>query len=647
MGKYTRKTQRGSFSSETIDAALKAIIEDGRKVREVARAFEIHEATLRRKLKIRNLMKESKSESLGRAPVFSQAQENDIVDHVLNLANLFFGITSMELRTMVFKYAEQNKIKHHFNNGKQMAGKDWFQGFLRRNPKISLRKPETTSVNRITAFNKTEVERYFQNLQRVQEKYKFLPDRIYNVDESGISTVPKESNKRLGPKGIKQFGIISSWERGKNITVICAFSASGSYIPPLFVFPRKRMSPQLQKNGPSGAIYTCTDNGWSNESVFSLWLKHFQSKILSSPDNPVLLILDNHSSHISLQIYEYCKKNGIVMVSIPPHTSHKLQPLDVTFFAALKNAYSRHCNSFLKSKITNSEFEDKITPYDVAEIFKLAYDQVANIEKAVSGFKACGIFPLNCDKFTEDDFAPADNLNSNLDRDISSEPKNKSLPPPLDQRTSPQMAIRSSTRDESPQPSTSKQLPPIHRTPTKQNSPKQRQHISITLISPVPVPTKKSKKNSRQKQHSEILTSTPLKEVLEAKENKKQEKLAKSEEAKKKATKKIYVDDASSKTQIDKNVGRKQVQSTKKKKITKKIVEDSETEESNFDEKDLCDDDELDDMSDEGSKSDLCVICGDIGRKSETWFRCTNCGHWVHKECSGADGPENYVCDLC
>ncbi|KAF5307116.1 hypothetical protein FQR65_LT18450 [Abscondita terminalis] len=106
MGKYTRKTRRRSFSAEALNAALNAIVEDGRKIRELAKAFEIHEATLRRKLKIKNLMKDVKSESLGRAPVFSPPQEKEIVDHVLNLANLFFGITSMELRTMVFNYAE-------------------------------------------------------------------------------------------------------------------------------------------------------------------------------------------------------------------------------------------------------------------------------------------------------------------------------------------------------------------------------------------------------------------------------------------------------------------------------------------------------------------------------------------------------------
>ncbi|KAF5269631.1 hypothetical protein FQR65_LT05970 [Abscondita terminalis] len=76
-------------------------------------------------------------------------------------------------------------------------------------------------------------------------------------------------------------------------------------------------------------------------------------------------------------------------------------------------------------------------------------------------------------------------------------------------------------------------------------------------------------------------------------------------------------------------------------------MEDSDTEESNFDEKDLCDDYELDDTSDGASESDICIICEDFGKKTETWFRCTSCGRWVHKDCSGAESPKDYVCDFC
>ena len=73
------------------------------------------------------------------------------------------------------------------------------------------------------------------------DKYKFTPNNIYNCTETGISTV-QDPGKILAPKGMKRVGSIKSWERGKNITLLCAMSASGSFVPSMFIFPRKRMT---------------------------------------------------------------------------------------------------------------------------------------------------------------------------------------------------------------------------------------------------------------------------------------------------------------------------------------------------------------------------------------------------------------------
>lgn len=61
--------------------------------------------------------------------------------------------------------AEANKIKYNFNNNLKLAGIDWFYNFIRRNPSILVRKPEATSMSRITAFNKSEVSLFFENLE--------------------------------------------------------------------------------------------------------------------------------------------------------------------------------------------------------------------------------------------------------------------------------------------------------------------------------------------------------------------------------------------------------------------------------------------------------------------------------------------------
>ncbi|KAJ8936240.1 hypothetical protein NQ318_006166 [Aromia moschata] len=163
------------------------------------------------------------------------------------------------------------------------------------------------------------------------------------------------------------------------------------------------MSATLETGGPLGATYRCSDNGWINQDLFVDWLEHFSKYAKPSSDDPVLLVCDNHGSHVSLAMYDFCKEHHIHVVSLPHHTSHKTQPLDVSFFGPLKNAFYRECDLHLK--VTAHE---KIKMFELASLFNKAYVRVATMEKAVAGLRSTGIFPLDVDRFTADDFAPAE-----------------------------------------------------------------------------------------------------------------------------------------------------------------------------------------------------------------------------------------------
>lgn len=55
---------------------------------------------------------------------------------------------------------------------------------------------------------------------------------------------------------------------------------------------------------------------------------------------------------------------------------------------------------------------NRITQYDLAELFNKAYIRTATLEKGVSGFQAAGIFPLNPGKFSAYDFEVSDSHQS-------------------------------------------------------------------------------------------------------------------------------------------------------------------------------------------------------------------------------------------
>ena len=66
-------------------------------------------------------------------------------------------------------------------------------------------------------------------------------------------------------------------------------------------------------------------------------------------ESPVLLLSDNHQSHLSIKLITLCIENGIVLLSFPPHCSHKLQPLDRSVFWPFKKCLANAQASWMKS----------------------------------------------------------------------------------------------------------------------------------------------------------------------------------------------------------------------------------------------------------------------------------------------------------
>ena len=122
---------------------------------------------------------------------------------------------------------------------------------------------------------------------------------MYNLDETSTTTVHKPP-KVLAPKGIRSISKVTSGERGTLCTTCAIVCASGYSIPPAIIFPRKNFKNYMIKGTPPGTLGLAAPGGWMNSELFPEVTTHSIKCSSSSNENPSLLILDNHESHLSV-----------------------------------------------------------------------------------------------------------------------------------------------------------------------------------------------------------------------------------------------------------------------------------------------------------------------------------------------------------
>ncbi|XP_027852688.2 uncharacterized protein LOC114131625 [Aphis gossypii] len=313
--------------------------------------------------------------------IFNVDQETRLAIYLKNCADMYFGLSTKYVRKLAFEFAKKMNLKMPaYWTENEFAGIDWFVSFLKRNPTLSIRQPEATSLSRGMNFNQINVNIFMDKYESVLTKHKFEAFQIFNLDETGITTV-QNPYKIVAQKGKKQIGAITSAERGTLVTMCLAVSEVGNAIPPMFIFPRVNFKDHFIRGGPPGCIGTSNKSGWMQREEFLKFITHF-------------------TNHVRPTIEK--KANGIVLLSFPPHCSHKLQPLDRSVFGPFKKCINQEIDSWLKSNPGK-----RFTIYDLPAVTTNAILNAATPRNITSGFAVSGVWPFNRNAFSIDEFAPA------------------------------------------------------------------------------------------------------------------------------------------------------------------------------------------------------------------------------------------------
>ena len=163
------------------------------------------------------------------------------------------------------------------------------------------------------------------------------------------------------------------------------------------------MNAELMKGKSPGADGTVSETGWSNQAIFRYYLMSYFVKYIPGHDNQkVLLILDGHKSHVSVGLCEWARDNGIIFFFLPPHTSHILQPLDVSCYGPFQRIFNNECHKLMR------QTEATLTRYNVCEVACRVYSKALSPENAQSAFRRTGIYPLNKESIPAESLIPAE-----------------------------------------------------------------------------------------------------------------------------------------------------------------------------------------------------------------------------------------------
>ena len=335
--------------------------------------------------------------------VFTEEQEKCIMEYAIKIARMFYGLPTQAFRKMVLKYAEAvgSPALPDVWRREGMATREWYYGFMFRHPKLTLKAPEGMSLARAIAFNRVNVEVFFKAYTEAVERHSFMPARIFNLDESGLSTVMKPC-KVVCERGRPVASQVAR-ERGAHMTFVGIVNAAGQGFPPVFIISRKKMNPAFLRGTTAGTTVLLQSNGWMDHERFVETLQHLQKVSYSSVENKILLIMDNAECHMNIRAVEYAIQHGIVIVTLPPHTTAKLQPLDVSVFGPFKSVLRSIQDDF---KLSNPHIP--ITEHMLPEMACRAWDKVCNVTNITNGFRATGIYPINRNIFPDDAFAGAE-----------------------------------------------------------------------------------------------------------------------------------------------------------------------------------------------------------------------------------------------
>jgi hypothetical protein len=374
-----------SYTEEDVTNALNALVNgEYKSIHRAALVFQIPYSTLRNRVQ----KPKSRKESHVSQQLLTPIEESTLENWVYRAAKLGAPITLQLVKILASEIQSKRSSNYEENKFSPISDR-WVDRFRTRHPRIKTCFSRTIDTARSIALDFSTIKSYFDNLGEVLREHKYPPSAIYNVDETGFSIGSSRKSVVLLDR-LNQHREKKQPGRQEWITCLECVSASGVTLPPCLIFKGENLnSGWIPDEALADWKFITSKKGWTSDLIGFEWLKtHFQPFVSQTSNSRHLLIIDGHSSHVTARFIAYCITSKIDLFLLPPHSSHKTQPLDLSIFGPLKTAINLEVDRIFRHSTTRLPRVEWTSAYIKA---RARCFKPSSIE---SGFRKAGIYPF-------------------------------------------------------------------------------------------------------------------------------------------------------------------------------------------------------------------------------------------------------------
>jgi hypothetical protein len=307
-------------------------------------------------------------------------------------------------------------------------GMQWSARFLARHPELQCIYARRIDVARLKESTPETIQEWFNTFERVKREYNVAPKNIYNMDETGFAIGSVERGKVIINAQIRsQFQ--ANPGRQEWVTAIECICGDGSAIDPLLIFKGAKIGDWVRyAHIPDTWSHSCSNKGWTSDIHGLQWLRQcFEPATREKANGGYrILVLDGHGSHVTGGFIAHCMDYKIVLLRLPPHTSHVLQPLDVGIFKPLKTYLSSKLDPTIRTQVARLQKPEWVDAYVEA---RAAAFTPGNIWRA---WRGAGLFPFNPDRVLRHIRPPVSSVVSSAVLRVPSTPQTPESSIPID-----------------------------------------------------------------------------------------------------------------------------------------------------------------------------------------------------------------------